>query len=258
MICRISLSIFFLVASCIAMSAQSIPKTMALDTFNAANNEYQENNFQRALSGYQYLYDQEMGSADLFYNMGNAYYKLGEYPMSIWSYEKALLLEPGFLDARTNLDLVSKTVTDKVQELPRIVWWHYWQRFKGLLGVSGWTYLSVSMIWLLSIGLYLFMSQTLHSVKRLGVYFAFIGLGLSLFFGGVALNESMMVKNPKAAIIITPNLYVKSAPEETGQDLFVIHGGLKVSLTDEIGEWLKITLADGKSGWVKETEIKRL
>ena len=252
------LSILFFGVSTVNIAAQTLSMEAALDSFDLANQKYKSGNFEQALSTYQYILDHQMGSADLFYNMGNTYYKLANYPLSIWSYEKALLLEPGFADAKKNLELVSKSVTDKVQELPRIVWWHYWQRFKALLSVSGWTYLSVSMIWIFAFGLYLFITQKVHLVKRIGIYCTFVGLGLAIFFGGIAMNKSMIVKNPKTAIVITPNLYVKSSPEDNGQDLFVIHGGLKVSLDDEIGEWLKIRLADGKTGWVKDTEIKRL
>lgn len=240
------------------VSFGQITKEAALDSFHAANQKYQDGDFSGALSTYQYILDQNLGSPDLYYNMGNTHYKLGNYPLSIWCFEKALLLRPTFQDAQSNLDLVSKTVTDKVQELPRIVWWHYWQRFKGLMSVSGWTYLSVAMIWIFALGLYLFISQKVHVLKRTGIYCIFSGVALAIFFGGVAMNKSMLLKNPGTAIVVTSNLYVKSSPEDIGQDLFVIHGGLKVSLIDEIGEWIKIRLADGKSGWVKETEIKRL
>lgn len=252
---NIALSIAF--ALSIAM-AFGLTNDEALDSFKVANEHYQKSEFEQAFNIYNSLLENGYESSDLYFNMGNTYYKLEEYALSIWSYEKALLIEPNFEDAKINLELANLTLSDKVQELPRIAWWYYWQKFKGLFGVAGWTYLSVIFFWVLAFGLFLFLTKKKHSIKRLGVYFIVMGLLFAFFFGAIAWNKSYALNNPKAAIITTSNVYVKSAPEAESADLFVIHSGLKVKLEDQIGEWLKVKLADGKMGWVQESELKRL
>lgn len=230
----------------------------ALDSFRAANERYHEKEFKKALFSYKSLLNHGFESAELYFNLGNTYYKTERYALSIWSFEKALMLNPSFESAKTNLALANKSVVDKVQELPRIVWWHYWKRFKDLFGVQGWTYISVFMLWVFASGLYPLLTRKIHWQKRLGVYLSSVGLSVALFTGGIALNKKMELSNPNAAIIVSSNVYVKSAPEETSSDLYVIHSGLKVILIDQIGDWLKIKLADGKTGWVLEQEMKRL
>lgn len=253
------LTILLFVLCCVPQSkAVSLSLSEALDSFKAANEFYQEKEFKKALFAYKSLLDHGFESADLYFNLGNAYYKTERYALSIWSFEKSLMLDPSFEAAKTNLDLANKSVVDKVQELPRIVWWYYWQRFKALFGVGGWTYISVFMLWVLGAGLFLLLTKKVHWQKRLGVYLSTIGLSIAVFTGGIAINKKMLIKDPNTAIIISSNVYVKSAPEESSSDLYVVHSGLKVQLTDQIGEWLKIRLADGKTGWVLQNEMKPL
>jgi len=248
----------FLLSGPMRLAASELSLKEALDSFKAANELYQDSEFRAALFRYRSILEKGFESADLYFNLGNAHYKLENYAMSIWSYEKSLMLEPGFSEAKTNLELANKSVVDKVQDLPRIVWWHYWQRLKSIFGVGGWTTLSIIMLWLLAAGGFLLLTQKIHILKRIGVYLVIFGFSGAIFTGGIALNKKMHLNNPNAAIITSSNVYVKSAPEENSADLYVIHSGLKVALTDEIGDWLKIQLADGKTGWVLKKEMKGL
>ncbi|MBI1184714.1 tetratricopeptide repeat protein [bacterium] len=233
-------------------------KAAWLDSFKTANEHYQNNNYQAALKGYQIILNQGYESADLYYNLGNAYYKQNEYALSIWAYEKALLLKPDFEEAKVNLELANRTVTDKVQPMPRIAWWYYWQKIKQLFTVKTWTILSIIGAWLLAAGLFFLLNSRKHALKRTGIYLSFIGFAFAVFCGAIAMNKNHLMHNPHAAIVTTSNVYVKSAPEEESADLFVIHSGLKVSLEDAIGSWQKIKLADGKMGWVSTDDIKPL
>ncbi|MGB0429052.1 MAG: hypothetical protein ACPGLV_01170 [Bacteroidia bacterium] len=241
-----------------AKNLSAIDKTQALDSFAKANELYKANEFEKALITYNTIYDLGFESADLYYNMGNAYYKTDNLPLSIWCYEKTLLIEPKHSEAQRNLELANLSVADKVQELPRIAWWYYWQKFKKLFTLSGWTIISIIFTWLLAAGILLLLTQKHHWYKRLGVYFITVGFVFTLISGAIAANKSYQLKNPKSAIIITSNVYAKSAPEENSADLFIVHSGLKISIDDEIGEWAKIKLADGKMGWITKTDLKSL
>ncbi len=233
-------------------------KAQALDSFAQANELYKAQKYEKALTLYEKIYELGFESADLYYNMGNAYYKTNNLPLSIWCYEKSLLIDPNSPEAQRNLELANQSVADKVQELPRIAWWYYWQKFKKLFTLGGWTTLSVIFLWLIASGIYLLKSQSHHWYKRLGVYLMIVGITFCILTAGIAATTAYQLKNPKAAIITTSNVYAKSAPEENSADLFIIHNGLKVKIEDNISDWVKIKLADGKMGWILQSDLKKL
>ena len=186
----------FLASMCAFMfySALALDKTAALDSFAFANELYQESKYDEALKVYTFLLDNEFESADLYFNLGNTHYKLENYALSIWCFEKALLLEPSLEEAKINLDLANLTLSDKVQELPRIAWWYYWQKIKSLFGVAGWTYISTFFLWVLAAGWLLFLTKRKYSLKRFGVYFIIVGFALFVFTASIAFNKSYQLK----------------------------------------------------------------
>lgn len=237
---------------------KAVDKQQMLDSFKAANEKYKAQKYFEALKTYKSVYNYGFESADLYYNMGNAYYKNDSLPMSIWCYEKALLIDPNFEEAKNNLELANLSVADKVQDLPKMALWYYWQKFKRLFTLRTWIIISVIFLWVIAAGIYLLMTQFVHWYKRMGIYLIIVGLLFSLISGTVAATNAYQLNNPKAAIVTTSNVYAKSAPEENSADLFIIHSGLKVRFEDEIGEWVKIKLADGKTGWVVKKDLKSL
>ena len=236
----------------------SISEEEALDSFAAANDSYVEGNIPKALFSYKSLLDKGFESPALYYNLGNAYYKSNKYALSIWSYEKTLLLNPNHKEAKTNLALANRSVSDKIQELPRVAWWYYWQKFKALFPLSIWVLFSVLSVWAACMGLYFFLMNKSPKSRRIGLFMGIVSISFFVFFHAISWHKDHRIKHSNTAIIISTDVYVKNAPEEDGADAFIVHSGLKVHLLDIIGDWYKIRLADGKTGWVKKNEIKNI
>jgi tetratricopeptide (TPR) repeat protein len=221
-----------------------------------ANELYKNNQYQLAIDEYNKLINQGYEGASLYYNLGNAHYRLGNVGFAILYYEKALKLSPSDEDAKHNLAIAKLNIKDKVDELPQFFIFNIWEGLLASFSVSGWTmivYIIFILLLLAVIGYFFSRSVTQQRISF------FVGVGfLVLLFSSISLLAVKMNKefNIKNGIIVENIVTVKSSPDSSSKDEFVIHEGLKVRLEDKVDEWVKIRLADGKIGWIKEISIQ--
>ena len=224
--------------------------------FNNGNEYYQKGDFEKAAAAYESLIKSGYEGTALYYNLGNAYYRQGKIGYAILNYERALKLSPGDEDIRHNLALANAKTIDKIEDLPKFFLFQWWENILALFSVSGWTITAYIFYILLlaSIGLYFFSKNSLQ--QR---YIFISGLtSLSLLLVVVVLlvirvNREVNVKN---GIIIEQAVNVKLSPDEQSSDAFIVHEGLKVKLEDEVNDWIKIRLQDGKIGWMPGSVVK--
>jgi tetratricopeptide (TPR) repeat protein len=221
-----------------------------------ANELYKNNQYQLAIDEYNKLINRGYEGASLYYNLGNAHYRLGNVGYAILYYEKALKLSPSDEDAKHNLAIAKLNIKDKVDELPQFFIFNIWEGLLASFSVSGWTmivYIIFILLLLAVIGYFFSRSVTQQRISF------FVGVGfLVLLFSSISLLAVKMNKefNIKNGIIVENIVTVKSSPDSSSKDEFVIHEGLKVRLEDKVDEWVKIRLADGKIGWIKEISIQ--
>jgi tetratricopeptide (TPR) repeat protein len=221
-----------------------------------ANELYKNNQYQLAIDEYNKLISQGYEGASLYYNLGNAHYRLGNVGFAILYYEKALKLSPSDEDAKHNLAIAKLNIKDKVDELPQFFIFNIWEGLLASFSVSGWTmivYIIFILLLLAVIGYFFSRSVTQQRISF------FVGVGfLVLLFSSISLLAVKMNKefNIKNGVIVENVVTVKSSPDSSSKDEFVIHEGLKVRLEDKVDEWVKIRLADGKIGWIKEISIQ--
>lgn len=224
--------------------------------FNSANQNYKTGNFEFAASEYEKLISQGYEGTSLFYNLGNSYYRLGKLGKAILNYEKALKLSPGDEDVLHNLAFVNLKTVDKIETLPKFFLFQWWENLLGLFTVNGWSYflLGLFLLILTCVVVYFFIKKIEYQKA------AFLtGLFLSLIFLFTAsiltinLNREM---NWKFGIVMTTKLTAKTSPDYQSKDYFLIHEGLKVKIEDELQNWYKIKLPDGKIGWVIKGELE--
>lgn len=221
----------------------------------SANELYKNNQYQAAIDEYNKLIKQDYEGASLYYNLGNAHYRLGKVGFAILYYEKALRLSPGDEDAKHNLAIARLNIKDKVDELPPFFIFNIWEGLLASVSVSGWTIIiyTVFILLLLTVIAYFFS----RSVMQQRISF-FVGVGfLALLFFSISLLAVKMNKefNIKDGIIVENMVAVKSSPDNSSKDEFVVHEGLKVRLEDKVDDWYKIRLADGKIGWIMEKSL---
>lgn len=246
--------LFFVSSSAVAQSdslaVADTPESVL--TKQEADSLYDKGLYAEAADAYEAIIANNGVSADLYYNLGNAYYKLDEIARSILNYERALLLNQGDEDIRANLALARGKTVDKVTPPSEMFFVSWWRDFANMVSVDTWAVVAVVSFVLLLLGVaaYLFVEQII--VRKIGFYSAALFLLLTIVFNLAAMFQRDSIMNRTTAIIMQPVVSVKSSPNDAGTDLFLIHTGSKVEILDDtMTDWTKIKLEEGKEGWVQ-------
>ncbi|MCK5742915.1 MAG: tetratricopeptide repeat protein [Chlorobi bacterium] len=224
--------------------------------FVEAGKNYQAAEFQIAAELYEEIADNGYKTAEIYYNLGNAYFKLKRNSEAILNYERALKISPDDEDIIFNLNIANLKIVDKFEVVPEFFVWEYIGHIRSLMSGNGWSFFAVLMIWLSagSFALYYFMSST--GVKKIFLMVSFLALvsaASGFVFAGQQTGEEL---SNNTGIIFSTNVYVKNSPDDSGTDLFILHEGTKVELIDEVGEWRRIKLPNGSKGWLQGNTIE--
>lgn len=225
---------------------------------SSADVAYNEADYQKAVELYEQLIAQEYASAELYYNLGNAYFKAGQIAPSILNYERALKLAPNDEDIRFNLKLANMSIKDKVEVIPELFFVTWWKNAFTIFSTDGWAWNAVIAFVLALLGFLMFRSVNDEAMKRLLFYTALVALLWAGFSVYAAEKNYQHIMNDDRAVIFSSTVTAKSAPDQKGKDLFVIHEGLVVTVSDELNGWLRIKLTNGDVGWVPEATVVRI
>ncbi|MCO5279432.1 MAG: SH3 domain-containing protein [Chitinophagales bacterium] len=244
----LKITLVLLVLSAGNLFAKTDPKAL----FEHANNAYKNNNYTLSIQLYDSLLNLGIANATLHYNLGNSYFKTNQIGKSILQYEKAHTFEPEDEDILYNLNLANSKIADHFVAVPELKIVSWWRSFTKTFSSTGWGIFAILFAWLalLCFALYLFTSY-----KGLGITLGIFLVLLSLGTYALRLKVSRCETEPNTAILLSPSVYVKSAPEQHSTDVFVIHEGVKLQVKDHVGSWYKIRLADGKVGWVEKNNL---
>jgi tetratricopeptide (TPR) repeat protein len=226
--------------------------------FDQANQLYRSVDFQKAVSMYEQIVKNGYSSPELYFNMGNAYFKLKNIPASIISYERAKRLAPHDEDISYNLRLANLRVVDKIEPVPTLFLFDWWRSFVNLLPAEGWALACILSIWLLMISWMFFLVVRSFLIRRIAFLLGSLLLAAAVLSVVGGFQQDRIEFSTKDAIVFNPSAPVKSAPDPQSIDLFVIHEGVKVEMLDTVGEWRKIRLADGKIGWISEESLQTI
>lgn len=224
--------------------------------FSAGNNYYQQKNYLSALKAYQKLIEGDHVSSVVYYNIGNCYYKLDSLGKAILYYERALKLNPDDEDISFNLKVASLKSVDKIETIQTIFYKRWFIALSNLLSTGQWSAVFLAMIWLTFIcwGFYLYSTTT--TGKKLS-FLASSSLVILSILSFLILHENYQTQFVKQhAIILSASSYAKSAPDDRGNDQFILHEGTKVEVLEEIGTWKKIKIANGSVGWLLSRDIE--
>lgn len=231
-------------------------KSQQGDSSETAAAAYAKGDYQQAAECYTKLL--KVGeSAELYYNLGNCEYRLGNITQSIIAYERALRLNPGDSDTRYNLQFLRGKTIDKVvpvDEMFFVTWYHSLQN---LMSIDAWAILAVSafVLALMLILAYLFGSNIL--LRKIGFFGALVGLLIFVLGLLFAYQRKVALSEHNIAIVLTPTLNVKATPAESSSDAFVIHGGTRLTITDSsMNAWYGVRLDDGKEGWLPKNSVE--
>jgi len=249
---------FLFILSFLLINNFSFAETNVNETMKQAGEYYRKAEYDKAINLYQQLLNSGYEGTTLFYNLGNSYYRIGELGFAILNYEKALKVSPSDEDVKHNLAFAYLGTIDRIQPLPEFILFEWWESLLAAFTVNGWTYLTYLffILFLVLVVIYFFartiFQQKLILFSGLGMLIVFL-LSLSLLI--VKVNRETTLKN---GIVITQSVTVKTSPDEKSTDAFVIHEGLKVNLEDNLDDWVKIKLVDGKVGWVEKGFVAQI
>lgn len=243
--------ILFLLFSLIA-AAQSD------SNFEKATTAYNEGAFEKAIDLYTAILEDGQHSAALYYNLGNSYYKLNDIPNSIYFYEKALLLDPKDPEILNNLGYAQQMTLDAIDTMPETGLSKFYKGIIHTLTFDQWAYMAIGFICLFVLLYILFYYFEYSTRKR----WSFIGSMTSLLVAVLSVAFAFMTYNDfkanKPAIIFADEIEIQAEPNPASDAVFVLHAGTKVSVLEELNDWKKIRIADGKTGWIPSNNLKLL
>lgn len=226
--------------------------------FDQGKEAYKNGKYQQAINSWMQILDNGEASAPLYFNIGNAQYKLNHIGPSIYYYEKALMLSPNDSDIKTNLAFAENARIDAIEPLPESVFTKWYNGISGIFTFNAWAIWAVVFsIVFVALFLFYYFSYKVRT-KRFLFLFSTIALLLLVITVTMAFLTYNDYVNDKAAIIFSSQIEVKSEPSMGSASAFVLHEGTKVQITGQDGNWFRISLADGKDGWVPASDIKQL
>lgn len=245
------ITIFLALVAYVGLAAQ---EQLPVDTLlQRAAQSYASGDYEASAACYEDILATYGQSYQLHYNLGNAYYKAANYPKAILYYERAMLLNPRDPDLQFNLELCQTHVVDKIQVLGDILFVRWYKQIQTWCSSNAWTLISLACFALFMLCLVGFFFTKQRFIKKLSFSFGIISIVFTIF---TLINAGDLYKayqQPDQAIVFAPTVTVKSSPDQSGTDLFLLHEGTKVRIKSRIGTWVEIELADGNVGWMPES-----
>ncbi|MCX6326799.1 MAG: tetratricopeptide repeat protein [Bacteroidia bacterium] len=231
-------------------ASDAVSQDTNAEKFEQGVTYFTSGSYKEALQVWNDIYKTGYRSANLSYNIGNAYFKLNDIPDAILFYERAYLLNPADENINYNLQITRTLIVDRFQEIPELFFVRWYNFMSLVLSTNSWGKISISsfILCLLLLSLYIYSSR--YRRKVIGFWLAVFFFILTLASFAFTVKNKSMVYDSHKAIISNPLVSGKSSPDNSGTDLFVLHEGTKVSIEDEVGGWVEIRLSDGNKGWV--------
>ena len=249
--------IFFCLVLIGSVSMQAQDSISSPGDLKMANQLYKQGQFSDAAKLYESALKKGV-APELYYNLGNSYFKADEIGLAILNYERALRLNPGYDDARYNLKIAENKIVDNVNSTPVF----FIKRFINSI-IEGntsnqWALISLACFIIALLLLFFFAFSSNRNKRKYGFFGMFFMVGLfvvALIFSGI--RKEQFVKHNEA-IVLSGSVTAKSSPDKSGTDLFQLHEGTKVMVKSTLSGWSEITLENGAVGWVEESTIARI
>ena len=249
-------SIFFITILFISSIELKATNTKAL--LDSANSYYSSAYYEKAINAYDSILKSGFESSEVYFNLGNAYFKSNKITSAILNYERAKLLAPEDEDIQFNLEMANKYITDKIEALPEFFLTKWVRSIISTFDSDTWAYISffAFLSFLILILIYLFIRIVI--LKKISFFLALLVLILSIksyVFSSILKSD---ITECNMALILTPTVNIKSSPDEKGTDIFVLHEGTKLSIVDSLSNWYDIKLKNGNQGWILKGDVVRI
>jgi tetratricopeptide (TPR) repeat protein len=225
--------------------------------FQEANSEYKNGNFAVASQKYEAILKQDIASQELYYNLGNAYFKQNQIGKSVLNYERALLYGANE-DISYNLSIARDKVKNEPELIQPFFLRRWWDGLRRLASVDTWSILSILLLWTSIGGFCFWLLAVEREHKKRGFITGTVLLPLSLIAFLAARSNRYNLCERKNAVVMVENTVVRSAPDELGTSVETLGEGVKLTVLDQIGSWYKVQLSNGEQGWLTLNQIEKI
>jgi tetratricopeptide (TPR) repeat protein len=220
--------------------------------FNEANKAYTEGDYQQAVDLYSKILEQGIESGEVYFNMGNSYYKMNDIGRAILYYEKAKKYIDGDPALEQNLQLARLRIVDKIEPIPQLFIVEWWSTITHIFSLNSLLWLCISLF---SIVILLIIINLLHArqyLRRL----IWSSAALSVLIFVITLSRIYEFETTQFGVILEKKVSVVSEPDIGGTEVFILHEGTKVKINRMLNEWLEISIPDGKTGWLRNNYLE--
>ncbi len=222
------------------------------------NDLYAKGQYYHAINVYEQIVDSGYESAELYFNLGNAYYKVNIISLAILNYERAKKMNPWDKDIKHNLAIANAHIVDKIDVIPELFLKNWITNIVNITSSDNWAIISITSFILFLVLFLIYLYSARIGIKKLAFWLGILIFLISVtsLYSSLKRKQFLTLKN--TAIIISPTVTAKSSPAEWGVDLFVIHEGTRVIIVDSINVWNEIKISDGKRGWISKSDLVKI
>jgi hypothetical protein len=249
-----SIACMSLLALCVAAAAGQTPEQQ----FQSANVLFQQGKIAEARDVYENILKSGYVSGELYFNLGNAWYRTGSISRAILNYERARKYIPGDEDLGHNLQLMNLMITDRIEPIPRLFVWDYWDALTGAFSLRGISWLAYGLLVLTIVMVAGTILDRRYMVRKTALILSVVAGVLLVVSAVVFAAKWTEVTRTDEGVLMAQVVSVKNSPDVKGTDAFVLHSGVKVRIVDAVAGWLKVRIADGKVGWVESSSLERI
>lgn len=223
--------------------------------FDSANSEYSKGNYENAVKLYESILNKGEEAPELYFNLGNAYYKSNNIALAILNYERAKKLDPDNEDITVNLKFANQKIEDKIDAAPQLFLSEWKNDLLQQMTEKGWSITCILSIVISLVLLVIYFSTNNRILKQIGFFGGLLLMLSSILLFFVAKEKYNLTKRSDFAIVTSASVTANGSPNEKGTKLFILHEGTKVKIVQEDEDWMEIKIINGNVGWVKSKDL---
>lgn len=232
--------------------------TVTDSLFLKGNEAYMQKQYAMSEQYYSRIIQLGFESADLYYNLGNALYKQDKLAAAILYYERGLILNPGDQDIKTNLALANSRIIDKIDAIPEFFVKRWITGLEGMFSPDMWAIICIILFVTALTGFLIFYISSNYSFKKVSFIAGVVLIILTVISATLMITRITTILNKESAIIMSASVTARSSPDEQSTNVFVLHEGTKVAITDSIMNWKEIRIPNGNTGWVPVGSLEEI